>query len=349
MAWSKARWMGTWVVLLILALYVGSVYRNATESDRRSLSLTEEATGADRVLIIVDITDIDPRARQLTAQLGFRFVGNTRQDEQTPKVNLKLLVNNVAGQQEFDLPKGKRVGRIAVTFPMDGDVSKYPLDKYLAYLRFVVTRSGWTSVPIIAVEPRPKPEGTARPGELTLDEAALQGKIPVPVSVSTLASIPGIKFSRDVSPASEPNVTKVDLKIERPFNLIMVSFFVMLLMMTLATSVLIMALKATVAGRKFDLLPLSLSLTLIFGLPALRNVQPGVPTIGALADYFSFIWAESFVAASAIIVMWTWLLRHRTPDQEAGDGTTRPGELKSDVSRPLSRSNGTAKDSAPAA
>lgn len=309
MPWNKVRWQGKLFVLVILFFYIGSVYRNASESSRRSLNLTEEATGEDRVLIIVDITDIDPNARQLTAQLGFRFVGAIRQDDQTPKVNLKLLVNNIAGQQEFDFPKGKRMGRIEVSFPMDGDVNKYPLDKYLAYLRFVVTKSGWANTSIVAAEHASKPEGTARPGELTVDEAALQGRVPVPVSVSTLASIPGIKFSRDVSREDEPTVTKVDLKVERPFNLIEVSFFVMILMMSLAVSVLIMALKATGAGKSFDLLPLSLSLTLIFGLPALRNVQPGVPPIGALADYFSFIWAESFVAASAIIIMWTWLLR----------------------------------------
>jgi hypothetical protein len=60
-----------------------------------------------------------------------------------------------------------------------------------------------------------------------------------------------------------------------------------------------------------DLLPLSLSISLIFGLPALRSIQPGVPTVGVLGDYFSFIWAELFVAASAIIMIVTWLLRSR--------------------------------------
>jgi len=309
MAWSRARWTATLVVFVIVSLYLGSVYRNANEGRRRSLNLTEEATGENRVLVIVDITRIDPSIRQMSAQLGFRFVGDLRQDEQTPRVNLKLLVNNIAGQQEFDLPKGKRMGRIEVTFPMDGDVNRYPFDRYLAYLRFVVTRSGSAPAPAITPESPRKPEGAARPGELTLDEDSLQGRTPVPVSVSTLASIPGVKFSRALSPEIEPNVAKVDLRIERPFNLIVVSIFVMVLMMSLALSVLIMALKATAASATFDLLPLSLSLSLIFGLPALRNVQPGVPPVGALADYLSFIWAESFVAASAIIVMWTWLLR----------------------------------------
>lgn len=244
----------------------------------------------------------------MTAQLGFRFIGDLRQDDQTPKVNLRFLVNNIAGQQEFEFPKGKRLGRIEVTFPMDGDVNKYPFDKYLAYLRFIVTKAGSASSPTIS-STASQPEAGARPAELQVDEASFHGRVPVDLSVLTSASIPGIRFSRDVSPATEPNVTKVDLKIQRPQNLIVVSLFVMLLMMSLALSVLIMALNATVAGRKFDLLPLSLSLTLIFGLPALRNIQPGVPPVGALADYVSFIWAEVFVAVSAIIVMWTWLSR----------------------------------------
>jgi hypothetical protein len=45
----------------------------------------------------------------------------------------------------------------------------------------------------------------------------------------------------------------------------------------LAVSVLAMVLQVTTAKGQFDLVPLSMSLSLIFGLPALRNVQPGVP------------------------------------------------------------------------
>jgi hypothetical protein len=75
-----------------------------------------------------------------------------------------------------------------------------------------------------------------------------------------------------------------------------------------------MAVRVTARDRKLDLLPLSLSITLIFGLPALRNAQPGVPPLGALSDYVSFIWAENVVAVSAIVIMWTWLTRLRQSD-----------------------------------
>jgi hypothetical protein len=78
----------------------------------------------------------------------------------------------------------------------------------------------------------------------------------------------------------------------------------------LAMSVLSLALRVVDSSNGLDLLPLSLSIALIFGLPALRNVQPGVPPIGAVCDYISFIWAELIVAASALIVAWAWILRN---------------------------------------
>jgi hypothetical protein len=84
----------------------------------------------------------------------------------------------------------------------------------------------------------------------------------------------------------------------------------MLMMTCLSLSVLAMVVRATTSEKRAnDLVPLSMSLSLIFGLPALRNVQPGVPPVGAFGDYVSFIWAELIVAVSAVITVWTWLIR----------------------------------------
>jgi hypothetical protein len=62
---------------------------------------------------------------------------------------------------------------------------------------------------------------------------------------------------------------------------IAVSILLMVLMSGLAMSLLGMVFKATTNGSKIDLVPLSESISLIFGLSALRNVQPGVPAVGA--------------------------------------------------------------------
>lgn len=303
---NNGGWLKKVLALIVLGIYIVGLYRNATEMRRRSLDLTEGSTGESRILILVSITSVNPATRQLVAQLRFRVFGDLQQDPLTPQVNLKLLVNNIGGQQEFDFSKGERMSRLEMTFPMDGDLNRYPLDHYIAPMRFLITKPGRSKTPVVSSGG----DANTRPEELAVGESVFQGRVPVPISVSLTASIQGIRFSRAESPTTEPDTAKVDLLIDRPTNLIVVSCFVMILMMTLAMTVLTMALKATGTKGNFDLLPLSLSLTLIFGLPALRNIQPGVPPVGVLADYISFIWAECFVAASAIIVMLT-LLRRR--------------------------------------
>ena len=303
---NNGGWLKKVLGLIVLSLYIVGLYRNATEMRRRSLDLTEGSAAENRIAIFVSITSVNPATRQLVAQLRFRVFGDLQQDPLTPQVNLKLLVNNIGGQQEFDFSKGERMSRLEMTFPMDGDLNRYPLDHYIAPMRFLITKPGRSKTPVASSGS----DANTHPGGLTVGESVFQGRVPVPISVSLTASIQGIRFSRAESPTTEPDTAKVDLLIDRPTNLIVVSCFVMILMMTLAMTVLTMALKATGTKGNFDLLPLSLSLTLIFGLPALRNIQPGVPPVGVLADYISFIWAECFVAASAIIVMLT-LLRRR--------------------------------------
>ena len=63
------------------------------------------------------MTNVNPAAQELTAQLEFRLAGNIERDEVTPAKDMKLLINNVRGQQEFDFPQGKRMNRIEAVFP----------------------------------------------------------------------------------------------------------------------------------------------------------------------------------------------------------------------------------------
>jgi hypothetical protein len=53
------------------------------------------------------------------------------------------------------------------------------------------------------------------------------------------------------------------------------------------------------------------SVSLIFGLPALRNnLEPSVPPVGVFGDNVAFIWAELIVAVSTVVV-WTWIVKSR--------------------------------------
>jgi Domain of unknown function (DUF4436) len=104
-------------------------------------------------------------------------------------------------------------------------------------------------------------------------------------------------------------VTGIALNLRRADSLISLSVLINLMMTGLAVSVLAMVLQVTTTKGQFDLVPLSMSLSLIFGLPALRNVQPGVPPVGAFSDYVTFIGAELIVAVSAVVTVWQWVLR----------------------------------------
>lgn len=298
------------IFLLVLAFYSAVVFRGLTESTRRSLLLRDETDAADRVSISVVVTNANPATHELTAQVSFRLSGNIAKDEVTPAVDLHLLLNNFRGEQEFDFAKDKRMNRIEAVFPINGDLNKYPLDRYDTTVRLLMTTPARNAPAEVPKIPASITQHTHPTDELAVSPTALLQNAPVALSISLSASVPGIRFEGNVSRGSSQEPTGIVLHLTRATNVIAVSLIVMLMMTALSMSLLAMAIRARTA-EKTDLLPLSVSITLIFGLPALRNIQPGVPPVGALVDYVTFIWAELIVAASAVIIMWTWLLRTR--------------------------------------
>jgi hypothetical protein len=263
------------------------------------------------VSISIVITNANPATHELTAQVSFRLSGNIAKDEVTPAVNLHLLINNFRGEQEFDFPKDKRMNRIEVVFPLNGDLNKYPLDRYDTTLRLLMTTPARNVRPESPSIPANITQHTHPTDELAVSPTALLQNAPVALSISLTASVPGIRFRGNVSRGSSQEPTGIELHLTRANSVIAVSLIVVLMMTALSMSLLAMAMRAITTAERTDLLPLSVSISLIFGLPALRNIQPGVPPVGALVDYVTFIWAELIVAASAVIIVWTWLLRSR--------------------------------------
>jgi Domain of unknown function (DUF4436) len=299
------------VILLVLAIYSAVMFRGLTESTRRSLLLRDETEALDRAYISIVITNANPATHELTAQVSFRLAGKIAKDEVTPAVDLHLLLNNFRGQQEFDFPKDKRMNRIEAVFPLNGDLNKYPLDRYDTTVRLLMTTPARNAPREVPTIPASITQHTHPTDELAVSPSALLENAPVALSISLSASVPGIRFEGNVSRGSSQEPTGIVLHLTRARSVISVSVIVMLMMTALSMSLLAMAIRAITTVERTDLLPLSVSISLIFGLPALRNIQPGVPPVGALVDYVTFIWAELIVAASAVIIVWTWLLRTR--------------------------------------
>src|SRR5277367_3501563 len=137
--WKKLFGFRTFLALAILVFYSAVLFRNLDEGERRSLQLRDDTDSTDHVVMSVLVTGVNPATQELTAQIALRPQGALAQDEVTPAVDLKLLTNNVRSQQEFDFPKGKRMNRIEAVFPLNGQLNRYPLDRYETTLWLLMT------------------------------------------------------------------------------------------------------------------------------------------------------------------------------------------------------------------
>jgi hypothetical protein len=317
----SGKWMRALVVLGVMGVYFVFVWRGATEESRRSLILAKtSASSGDYVIINVKVTAIDVAQGLLHERIRLIPMGRFAVDRATPAVDLKLLINSISGKQTVVYPKGERIAPVDFTSALSGNLNRYPFDRYVSDIELLVTAPVPPAAP---APPAPLPPMAPVPGEafseegdadplataLVVGTSDLNESEPVSINENFVASIAGVKFEGQETEDDTYKLMRTSIVVRRASNILWVSIVVMVVMFILAISIMTMALRVASSPKEINLLPLSLCVTLIFGLPALRNMQPGVPAIGALCDYLSFIWAEFIVAISAIGLAWIWIIR----------------------------------------
>jgi hypothetical protein len=263
----------------------------------------------------VDVVSVNTKTAELVARLEFRPFGKFARDKVTPAKSLKLLINTARGGRELEFPKGERMDPVDAVFVLRGDTNEYPFDRHQASLWFFAnTPKGSQKQPVAS------PSGLSAPNDVApadiqqfeVDSKTLALNEPVPVVVNLTASATGLRFEGQITRTIGQDFTGILLSLSRSEEAMIISLLAMVLMMVLAISIFIMSLKATQPGGGLELVPLSLAMSLLFGLPALRNIQPDVPTIGMRGDLRSFISAEVIVAVSIVVIAWTWILRPKS-------------------------------------
>src|SRR4029079_15104534 len=129
------------------------------------------------------------------------------------------------------------------------------------------------------------------------------------------ASMPGLTFrgSRSVERAEAlKGLTGIELNLKGLQNVVVISTLTMLMMAALSVGLLSMVLRIIGRKRNIDDFLFPMSVALIFGLPALRNIQPGIPPPGTFGDSIVFTWAELAAAVSAVGLMASWLFRRQS-------------------------------------
>lgn len=310
-----SKTMRIFIVLAMVTIYSVVVWLGLTERSRRSLSITESSASTnDFVIIDTTVTSIDTAQGLLHERIRLVPKGKLALDKTTPATDLKLLINSASGKQTVIFPKGERIFPIEFTSLLTGNQNRYPFDSYMTYIDVLVTAP---AAKVSAIVPEENLQTDTDPLSTTLvvGTSDLDHSETISINENLTASIPGVRFEGDVARNDHNHVMRATVSMRRAYNVMTVSMIVMSVMFLLALSVLGMVMHVTSSPREMTLIPLSLCVSLIFGLPALRNVQPGVPAVGVLSDYISFIWAEFIVSTSAIALAWTWITRSRRDTQ----------------------------------
>ena len=297
------------VAIALFVMYLFFLARAVTEAGRRSVSLEIPPKDADYLFVDISVVQVDLLRSEMTTRISFQLAGQMAQDAVTPAADLHLLLNTVRGQQEFDFAKGQRINPIEAVFPLHGNVNFYPFDDHKGTLWFFLTIPERENV---SSTPDTVPEQIAQLPGLTVGTFSLKKRTLADMKAAFTASIPGLTFRASKSAESVKGLTGIEVNLRRETNVILISIAIMLMMAGLAVGLVTMVLKIISGRRRADAFHITMSVSLIFGLPALRNVQPSIPPIGTLGDAVAFTWAELAAAGSAIALIVDWLLRSRS-------------------------------------
>jgi len=223
---------------------------------------------------------------------------------------------------------------IEAVFPLRGEVNFYPFDGHTGVLWFLVTTpQRQQAIPKPQAAPKqpkkkprgplaifshekPKPQPNELPDQLAespglpLGASSLQTRTLADTKTNFTASISGLNFRNTTSIQSAEGIkglTGIQVEIRRATNVILISVASMLMMAALGIGVVAMVLKIVNGTRNMANFHVPMAVSLMFGLPALRNVQNGVPPIGTVGDSVAFIWAETAAAGSVIALVVFWL------------------------------------------
>lgn len=237
------------------------------------------------------VTGVDPVKGELTARLELECDEELlMEDGYSLKRDLIVSVNSVKGKQMDTYKKGTRLSPIDVTLALfGGEALEYPYDKHKAEL--------YVDVSYI------------KKGETRDDDE----EVFIPVGMTFETSTPGYTFKFAEATAAKdkktPGFESANLEIERSSTVRGFSIFVIILIWSIAATIIVLTLAVWLRGRKFEFGMMTFFAAMLFAFPAIRNLQPMVPPIGAWPDFVCVFWAQGIVGVCLVVMLGVWLAR----------------------------------------
>lgn len=157
-------------------------------------------------------------------------------------------------------------------------------------------------------------------------------KLDVPLSISISNSLQGWRSKitiQDVSATSDYSLINISIEMSRAISQKFFSLFIFALMWVLSLGIFLMAFTHIRYSKRVESPTLGVVTTMLFALPAVRNVQ-GTHVIGCLTDLTGFFWNMGLVASSgkikslmiAIFLIWRYSFQDSLPYVLSKDSTT---------------------------
>ena len=235
---------------------------------------------ADTLDVTATVLAVDTARNTATIRLSFVPHGSYAAAPDVLARPLLVATNSTTGARDRTVAAGRAVIPEEVTIDLEGDVSDYPIDRYTGRLDVDVSDGAGT----------PSNPGPA-----------------VPIQLAVKDALRGLDAYPALDPASKDGDVSVALTIVRSRTTLAFAAFIMFASALVTVVVLLVVSLMILQRRRFEFGMLGWIAGLLFALPAVRNVMPGIPSVGALSDYIVLFWALGFLVAAMVWIAIVWV------------------------------------------
>ncbi|KAG9324463.1 hypothetical protein KVV02_006607, partial [Mortierella alpina] len=271
--------------LCAVVIPIFSIYRREGDNARSVVEVGPQGVShtGDFIHVVGSVASVDFEDKNFRVHFEFTPHGTLTGDDGvlTAAISVSLFYTTLT------FPEAQIMRSVDVTMPyMQGATIDYPFDAYKSYFEIMAN----------------------------LEKEQLHK---VPVSLTFLGMLQSVEFIPTVRLSNE-DLYKIAIEIftRRSPTTIGFSLFIVMIMWCLSISIGIIAIQVIRKYRVSDEHVLTLGITTLFALPALRETQPGIPAIGCAADVLGFYWNMAIIAIASILILMASALRWKEPSIE---------------------------------
>ncbi|MCA2243588.1 MULTISPECIES: DUF4436 domain-containing protein [Mycobacterium] len=268
------------VVVLVLAVYAGSILTYAQSDTVRRLDGSTPVVSSDQPSATINVEEMQSNNSVLAVNLAFN-PGSALLDPKTHhlKEDLSLRVRSSAMPSRHTWTKGMLPGLMAIPLTIAGQIERWPFDQY---------RSG-----LIEVEIFYGPDTDRAPDH---------------VPVTFIDHLSGWQLTATRSQADGP----YRLHVRRSLSTAAFAIVILGVLITIASLALFVAIQTARDRRPFQPPMTTWYAAMLFAVVPLRNALPGSPPFGSWVDITVVIWVLLALAVSMVLYIGCWW-RHLNP------------------------------------